>query len=279
MPQFLPIANRTLLIVYLIVFLPLFVCVLSGRSFPLVDRTPWKRFVDRERERVVERSKIMTLNLYKPSNFKILYQFAERSTKADAAVLGAHILYFKELAEVLPVPLNADAYAMLGFCYFHQGKTDEALLNYARSLEGNPVFLSTYFNLALVYFRAGNYSQASELISRMMAMTPELTLRIIAASKIYTDILRDGSGLDPSVEIKKTYADAMRLLVISLYRQGRSQEVLNAAQYAVASGIGPVEFFQYYAALSMAGQDDGLKAQVQTREGFFTAEDITARLF
>lgn len=146
------------------------------------------------------------MNLLMPAGYQELTAFLNASVGPEPQALFPFIAYYRTLTEVLPKPVSADAHAMLGFCYFHQGKTDEALANYTRSLEQNPVFLSTYFNLALLHVRAGNYAQASELISRMMTLTPELTLRIIASSKIYTDILRDGSGMDPSTEIKKTYA-------------------------------------------------------------------------
>lgn len=268
--------NGALIVVYLLVFVPLWGGYLRCDNKP--QRGHLSKYFDALRRGSEEKAKIRTVNLLMPSDYAGLTAFLNGGQGRDPQALSPYADYFRSLTAILPAPFSADAYAMLGFCRFHQGDQDDALKDYARSLEINPVFLTTYHNLAVLYFRRGDYAKTSELVSRMMALDLQLTWQVIATSKIYIDILKD-VRIDPSQEIKAAYSDAMRLLVVSLYRQGRFPEAANAALYAVKSGLAPAEVFQYYAVLSVADQQQRLQADSVALDPVFVAGDINVRLF
>lgn len=278
----LHLINRTLLIVYVLVAIPLWINYLRPSAV-----TPgfFRTHIEQLRRHSQENAQLRTINLLMPANYKELMAFLNSPEGRDPQALSSYALYFRALAQKLPAPLSADAHAMLGFCHYHQHKTAEALSSYMTSLEINPIFLWTYFNLALIHFRDGNYEQSVALVERMMSMNPELSLRVITSSKIYTDILRDQSGFDLAGEVKKTYADALRIAVISQYRLKNFPQVVETARYAIQSGFGPPEVFNNYASLATGSEQDRRQAEALFKEAdvqkgnIYTGQDISARFF
>lgn len=269
--------NGILGLAYLCLVVPLWGGYLNPSTAPV--KNPLSAFIETLRHQSLEKAQVRTINLLMPADYEDLVVFLNGPHAADPQKLSTYAAYFRALTQVLPAPYSADAYAMLGFCLYHQKKTVEARESYMKSLELNPAFLSTYYNLAVIEFQAGNYGKSAELVSNMMALNPEISLRVIASSKIYSDIIRGRSRIDPSAEIKTTFGDAMRILVISQYRLGKFSEMINAARYAVGSGFGPAEVFEYYAALALMTDDQRHQAEASVKDGVYRGEDIAARFF
>ncbi|GEM_PF-3396261 len=286
MPQFLIVVNRVLVIGYIVCMLPLVAEFVTECPLLYVSKTPWAHFIQTERQNVLAKSKMMALNLYMPADFTLMYDFLRPETNDHLGYLSFYVRYFQQAAQTLPPAYAADAYAMLGFCYFHQDKFKESYESYTRSLEQNPAFLWTYYNLAVIEFRSRNYDKAVFLLDRMFKVNPEISIQVLSSSKIYTDILRGNQGaIDLPGELKATYADAMRMLVISLYQLKKFPELLNTAQYAVASRFEPAAVFNYYAALAADALGDAPKAAAfrklagQEAGDAYTGQDIFVRFF
>src|SRR3989338_9680678 len=251
MPQFLTHLNRILILFYIICILPLAAGFVTGHPVPGAGQTPWGSLIRAEHQNVLAKSKMISLNLHKPEDFKLLYHLSGPEAVESLKRLHYYVIYFQQVAQTLPPVHSADAYAMLGFCYFHQNKFKESYENYTKSLEQDPTFLWTYYNLAVIEFKARNYDKAVFLLDRMFKVSPEISAKIISSSKVYSDVLRDHQG--PLVfprELKATYADAMRMMVISLYQTKKFPELLTTARYAASSGFVPAAVFDHYAALA-----------------------------
>ncbi|MBL8013980.1 MAG: tetratricopeptide repeat protein, partial [Candidatus Omnitrophica bacterium] len=212
--------NIVLIILYILLVVPLWSGFLKDSDGRLAFRG-LSRMISTQRQEVQDRSKMIMLNVLMPKDFEGLVAFVTPGQRADNVDWIGYLSYFEFAASVLPVPLNADAYAMSGFCQFHQGKADEAVVSYTRALEINPIFVPTYYNLAVLRFRAGEYAQASELISRMLALNAELSFKVIASSKIYADIIGEVPAFDFTKTMAGLYVDALRILVASQYRIGQ----------------------------------------------------------
>ena len=285
MQQFIIILNRTLIIGYAICILPLVLGLVTGRSIPVVTQNPLAHFIQSERQSVLEKSKSTTLNLYMPKSFYPLY-LSDPKISYNSGHLWDYVRYFQQVVEALPASYAADANAMLGFCYFHQKKFKESYDSYSRSLEQNPAFLWTYYNLALIEFKAGNYDKTVFLLDLMFKLNPEISIKVISSSKIYADVLRGHRGVfDFSIELKETCGDAMRMSVISLYQLKKYSEVLSAVQYAISSGFEPKEVFYYYAGLAANALGDAPHAEAfrqlagQGAGELYTGQDISVRFF
>ncbi len=283
MPISLNFINCILIFLYLLVAVPLWKGYLYPK--PEIPKGFLRQQVASLRQKTLEKAKIRRMNLLMPADYKELLAFNGSPVGRDPDALMSYQLYYQDLSDVLPPPLSADAYAMLAFCYFHQHKISDALNYYEKSLAVNPAFVWTYYNLAVIHFRAGDYDKVLELSSRFIGLAPEYTFRIIASSKVYTDILGGGPGLDFSEEIKKTYSDFFRMLVISQYRLTKFSELVSTARYAIGSGFGPVEVFGFYASLASGSDDDRGKAEAffQNAPGeeksIYSGQDIFPRFF
>ena len=283
MRTYLKFINPALLVVYLLLAFPLW----SGYLRPSTSSCggALRSYIENLRHQSHAKAQIQTINLLMPADYHELTGFLNTPDGMDPQTLIPYAMYFQALAEVLPAPYSADAYAMQGFCYYHQNKDANALDSYAKSLEINPAFIWTYYNLALIDFEGENYEKSAELIGRMISLNPELSLRIIASSKIYSDILRDQAGTDLGGEIKKAYADALRILVISQYRLKKFPEVVGVARYAIQSGFGPADVFNFYASLAAGSDDDRQKADALLKDAamqnadIFTGKDLSVRFF
>lgn len=278
MPLIVSRINVLLIFLYIIVVLPLWSDMLRVSPSPVFPPLIGRMIAD-QRNEVHDRAQVALLNALMPPSFADLAESALSKRDTETVDWGIYRAYFQHAASVLPAPLNSDAYALTGFCVYRQGQADGALSSYRRALELNPGYATTYYNLAVLYFKAGDYANAADLISRMMAMNREASLSVIATSKFYLDILRDRHGMDPFLELNKTYAEAMRVLVISQYRLGKFPELANAARFAVASGFEPAEVFQYYTALSAAGRDERIRVQASANDPLYSGQDLTVRLF
>jgi tetratricopeptide (TPR) repeat protein len=56
-------------------------------------------------------------------------------------------------------PLHAPAYSNLGTVYQEQGRTEEAMAAYRKAIELDPDYWVAYQNLAVLYRKQGNYGE------------------------------------------------------------------------------------------------------------------------
>ena len=280
--------NIFLVILYIVVVLPLWAGLLRDSHFSFPGLHGINPAIAAERQKIRQQSKIKVLNLLMPSGYADLVDLSRSRRDPESVDLDKYIGYYAQAAAVLPVPFSADAHAMLGFCYYHEGKIKESYESYLRALEENPAFIWTYNNLALLQFKQGDYPKAAALLEQGLKSDPQTSVKVLASSKIYADIMRDAKdGVDLPAELKSAYSDAARMLVISLYRMGKFPETISAAQYAVTSGFEPAAVFYYYAGAALEASGDHLKAQEflkavgpgHEHEDVFTGQDLAARIF
>jgi len=178
----------------------LFVCV-----FPAT-------FLLQERHKSQAKAKAVTLNLIKPSFEDFV---AYRIDHGQSGISRNYPQYYEKLAEYMPQ--KAEAHALLGFCYYHTGKREEAKAAFIRAIQLNPDFFWTPFNLGVIYFYQDRYQEADVMLRRALALKPEATLKTIFSSKIYGEIIRSAKNFDYAVEenLKAGYRDAYRLLLLT----------------------------------------------------------------
>jgi tetratricopeptide (TPR) repeat protein len=288
MNTFLNRFNIALAVVYIAVVLPLWGGFLKESTPAWPGFSAISRALSGERRHIREQSDVKLLNLLMPPQFSDLAALSQSRRDPKSVDLAQYNGYFRQAALVLPAPLRADADAMQGFCYFHQGKTKEAYDSYLKALEENPAFLWTYTNLAFLQFKEGDYAKAAMLLTQGLKINPEDSLKAISSSKIYSDILRDiPGGIHWPSELKDTYSQAARMLVLSLYRMGQFPQTVETAQYAISAGFEPTEFFYYYAGLALNASGEHEKAKnflgavtsAAQQTDVFTGQDFSVRIF
>jgi len=198
----------------------------------------------------VRTAQLRVLNRVIPTSGKYLIDLMDRKAEFDKDRMAEHLLYFQKVVEFLPQ--RADSHAMLGFCYFYAGQTKKALAGYERSVELNPAFFWSDYNLGLLYFKEGRYQQAVEPLHLALSTNPEVTLAIFYSSKVYGDIIQEENIPQGEVlrRLQEGYADARRLLVLSYYALGEYQKMFEEAARAIQLQQDRDGFFHYYAGLA-----------------------------
>jgi tetratricopeptide (TPR) repeat protein len=279
--------NVILVILYAAVFFPLWFGWFRGQEVSLPWVKAFSRGLAAERQKVNARAQFVYLNQLMPTQYTDLLE-PESVAKPDLMSLKEYTDYYMQAAQALPAPFNADAYALMGYCHYKGGRLDEASASYLKSIELNPAVIWNYHNLAVLHFKKGDYEKTALLVNQELQINPETALRIVASSKIYTDIIRDmKSEIDWSARLKGTYSDAGRMLVISLYRLRRFPETLQTAEYAIKAGFEPQAFFYYYTGLALqsAGEEQKAKPFLEAvpaaaqQADVFTGQDLSVRIF
>lgn len=189
-----------------------------------------------QRQKVKAKAKAITLNHLKPS-FDDFVAYRVNHGRAD--ISRNYTIYYERLVEYMPQ--RPEAYALLGFCYYQTGKSQEAIASFISAMKLNPDFFWTPYNLGVIYFRQGRYQEAATMLRRAIALKPQVTLKTIFSSRIYGEIIRSVKDFDYAIEknLQAGYRDAYRLLKLS-------QNLLNKTNSASPSTEGqeaPIQFF------------------------------------
>lgn len=118
------------------------------------------------------------------------------------------IAEFKTLMTIDPSPRS---YALMGLCYRHLGRYDEAKRYLNQALSSDPNNLPALFNLAFVARRQGNEVQAEQYLQRALHLDPN-----------YEDILFELASLKME---QKRYEEALALLRRSAQVSPKTAEV------------------------------------------------------
>lgn len=166
-------------------------------------------FLIHDRHKAQAKAKATTLNLIKPS-FEDFVDY--RISQGQGGLSRNYPPYYEKLAEYMPQ--RFEAHAMLGFCYYYAGKSEEAIASLSRAMQLDPDYFWTPYNLGVIYFHQGRYQQAAAMLKRALSLKPEMTLKAIFSSKIYGEIIRSAKNFDYAVEqnLEKGYRDAYLLL-------------------------------------------------------------------
>ena len=131
--------------------------------------------------------------------------------------------YFHLVAEAMPQ--NSDGMLMLGYLdeITGNGPQAEDFLKKANQLD--PQFFFIEYNLALVYFKQGDYRQCTDFLQKALAIAPGLTVKRMMGSVIYRQIFSSLKDSDDIIAgLRQAYQDADILLMESLAKQKEMQK-------------------------------------------------------
>jgi tetratricopeptide (TPR) repeat protein len=132
------------------------------------------------------KARLKTVDHFRPRSFAYLQAIEKEPALARPARVMQYITYYRKVLKV--VPEREDIYNVMGFCYFHLGRTEDAIAYYLRAAQLNPEFFWPHYNLGVVFFKTGRYQEAAIAFKQAMEKSPDLTMLVISASDIYRDI-------------------------------------------------------------------------------------------
>ncbi len=149
--------------------------------------THQSRWVDPDKVQL--RARTATLNNYMPAAYEPLVEFIEsHGQKNNGQIRSQYVEYYEKVVEF--VPDQADAYALLGFCYYYLGETQKAVSAYQRAMFLNPRFFWSAYSLGVIYFKSKEYVSALAAFKSALAASPETTLATLRYSQVYRPLIR-----------------------------------------------------------------------------------------
>jgi hypothetical protein len=176
-----------------------------------------------------ETMKIRLIDYLCPSfiNFPFFPKEGESFSEKD---LHKYIVYFhsiyNEVSEWQAESITATLYAL-------SGQDAESIASFKHVLSENPDFFWACYNLGIIYFRQGNFKEATDMMARALASDTTKTLVAITSSRAYMQLIRrhpdTGTYVLLAANVNKACLNAQRILVASSYWAGDFDNTLQAA--------------------------------------------------
>ncbi len=189
-----------------------------------------------------------------PIDYLIL--FSEGKELFDRSKFEEYIEYYK--ATINYFPGYPEAYSLLGFCYYHTGRPQQAIDLYEKAAELKKDFFWSHYNRGLLYFKMKNYKKAVEAFEEAIMLDPNRTIKLVAVpksppgeekGKIAKDIQKVDLiefGKDFDVRLKSANEDFPKLIILSYYHvQDYSMMKTKALQF-LDSNIPGKDLFYYW---------------------------------
>lgn len=161
-----------------------------------------------------------------------------------------YVHYYRQVIDYMPY--TADAFGMLGLCYYHMQEKGKAIAAFKRAIELNPHFFWFYYNLGAFYYKDGRYEEAVELFKQAMTTESDAALSFIYISKIYLpirDITQDYQNTI-NLRLEAAYRHCYQMVILTQYQLRDFQGVVGSANYAIREKFEDLAFYYFYSGLA-----------------------------
>lgn len=124
---------------------------------------------------------LRALNFFQVTDYNELWAFFEEGRPVSAKFM----MYY--LTAVRFMDTDFSSHYMVGLCYHSQGRINEAEVEYKKTLALRPDFFWAYYNLGLLYWRAGYKDEALRYWAAAITLQPQDTVKAIMSSKLLYD--------------------------------------------------------------------------------------------
>lgn len=179
--------------------------------------------------------------------------FVEPQGNYDKDRLKDCIYYHQKVAYFFPFQ-SPEANTMLGFCYYRINNVARAVEAYQRSLELNPVYFWSYYNLGVISFKQEKYPEAYMYFRKATEQDLVKSMYIISNSKVYLDVIssdaKAADAYNPEQSVRRGYGRAYRGVMAALFKAERYNELLQFAIKSIADKNDENGVYYHYAGLA-----------------------------
>jgi tetratricopeptide (TPR) repeat protein len=158
--------------------------------------------------------------------------------KANAGAYEQAVMEYQRAVEL--DPLNGDAYRRLGSAYQSNNQLNDALLAFQKATQVQPDYFKPFQSLGSFYRYRGNYAEAIRAFQKMVALAPDLADAHFALAAAYRDL---GRFADAEKELRVSTGlqdtpQAEHDLGYTLMFEGKDQDAIRCYLRALALGLG-----------------------------------------
>lgn len=192
------------------------------------------------------------LSRYMPAH-DYLISFDQDRTTFDFKKNKEFELYYRKLTELMPE--MPEAHAMLGFCYFYDGKIDRAAAAYQKAVQMEPRVFNFHYNLGIIALKRGDNSGALKYFEKSLNVPITDNLQFIVTSRMYKPLLPNTRIADVlAVEMGKHVQGVYRRAYFETLRLAEDQKdysaMLKYAHQGMAQGFIETGVGNYYSGLA-----------------------------
>lgn len=187
-----------------------------------------------------------------------LYELSMGEETFNKETFSAYLDYYKQFIKYSVY--SADVLGMLGFCYSYMGDQPRAIGLYKEAIAQEPTFFWFHYNLGVIYFKQGQYSEAVTSFKRALSVDRKTTLTLASNSHI---LIYFGSSDKVDFPVKKTptqeevYLDMAKhlregmrhcqeMIILSYFRMKEYSKMLKWVQTGIDHLEGDISFFYFY---------------------------------
>ena len=188
-------------------------------------------------------------------------------------------LYYRKLSQLMPeLP---DAYAMLGFCYFYDGKSEKALAAYQDAARLNPMVFNYFYNQGIIALKSSDQAHALEYFKKSVDVPAGINLQFIVTSHVYKPLLPNTGNPELLAQVMGEYShDVYRRAYLAILFLAEARKdyatLLRYSRQGVAQGFLEAGMGNYYAGLASYGLKEYAAAtsymQEAIKKGFSYAQ-------
>lgn len=199
-------------------------------------------------QKINQADKIKTLYYEQPGALTALVDTMLGKSTMLPEELDQFIYYYEKFTQNNPE--SADAYYLLGYCYFQKGLLDSSINAYAIATQLDPDILLFHYNLAALYFNSADYDHALSHLKKAVGLSPAVTLDFLRASQqIIVPLIERAqiSENEMKQRIKSFYRDSYELIILSNIKLNKYDDALVWARRAITGKMGHEAKFYFYA--------------------------------
>jgi tetratricopeptide (TPR) repeat protein len=193
----------------------------------------------KEHDLAEQKSKIMAISYYYPyfPYYAGIVAGREQPKKEwmEGYYLGRPYIfqdYYRMASDLFP---EIDApHFLLGYCDYYMGDLDTARAQFEKTVDLNPYFFWSYYDLGVIYFQQRDYYKSAVILNKALSLRKEYTLEILHQSAFYMQIWRYLS--DPKQALANNLGegqnDGMLLLAACFVKAAGYDQALQIIQSA-----------------------------------------------
>ncbi len=201
-----------------------------------------------DHKRVQAKAITGSLNHIMPE-LEYLFKLLDGEVASDHKKIQESVEYYYQIIRFFPQ--HADAYAMLGNCYYILEDKVKAAAFYRKALEFNPVSFWAWYDLGVIAFEQGNYPVAISVLEAALKLNPAMVIKAINSSLIYRGIQqRLGGDFLVSDSLHEGYQQSYKMMVLSYYYMKDFEKMWQTALSGIKDFPSDKDFFSFYAGLA-----------------------------
>ena len=167
----------------------------------------------------------------------------------DVKKLREALRFYLSLAQLFPDP---SVYGAIGYCYYQLGRYPQSQLYYEKSIKENTELFGLSYNLAVLYYRSGDYRRAVSCFRQANQISPQKSMMYPKLINPMDQKIKE-NATDPSSRLNALmffYIRSYEFMVSGFYRSGQYPQMLETAIEAAKIFPGSQDYFFYAAALA-----------------------------